>query len=80
MAASTTKSEAFEVEYVTLHGHRRAFVKCGSGPALLLLHGLGCDHTTWEPVIEAAQRHLPDGPRHGRRICRGAARRADERG
>jgi pimeloyl-ACP methyl ester carboxylesterase len=39
------------VEYVTVHGHRRAFVKVGSGPALLLLHGLGCDHTTWDPII-----------------------------
>lgn len=47
-----TKVEAFpEVEYVTVHGHRRAYVKMGSGPALLLLHGLACDHTTWHPVI-----------------------------
>ncbi|WP_278255173.1 alpha/beta fold hydrolase [Nocardioides convexus] len=42
-----------EVQYVTLHGKRRAFVKQGSGPALLLLHGLACDHTTWTPVIDA---------------------------
>ncbi|MGD9961283.1 alpha/beta fold hydrolase [Nocardioides sp.] len=42
----------YDVQYVTLHGHRRAFVKAGSGPVLLLLHGLGCDHTTWDPVIE----------------------------
>jgi hypothetical protein len=35
-----------QVEHVTVHGHRRAFVRMGSGPALLLLHGLGCDHTT----------------------------------
>lgn len=39
------------VEYVTVHGHRRAYVKAGSGPALLLLHGLACDHTTWSPII-----------------------------
>ncbi|MFD0807591.1 alpha/beta fold hydrolase [Nocardioides caeni] len=42
-----------EVQYVVLHGKRRAFVKQGSGPALLLLHGLACDHTTWSPVIDA---------------------------
>ncbi len=58
-----------DVEYVTLHGHRRAFVRTGSGPALLLLHGLGCDHTTWEPVIrELARRHTviaPDLLGHG---------------
>ena len=44
-------STACDVQYVTLHGHRRAFVKAGSGPVVLLLHGLGCDHTTWDPVI-----------------------------
>ncbi|WP_200958967.1 alpha/beta fold hydrolase [Nocardioides sp. Root190] len=41
-----------EVQYVTLHGKRRAFVIKGSGPAVLLLHGLACDHTTWSPVID----------------------------
>ena len=46
----------FEVEYLTIHGHKRAYVKAGSGPALLLLHGLGCDHTTWQPVISALSR------------------------
>lgn len=62
-------SAPFEVEYVTLHGHRRAFVKAGSGPALLLLHGLGCDHTTWDPVIVDLARHYtvlaPDLLGHG---------------
>jgi pimeloyl-ACP methyl ester carboxylesterase len=48
---SVPSSADLEVQYVTIHGHRRAFVKAGQGPALLLLHGLGCDHTTWEPVI-----------------------------
>ncbi|GAB3866234.1 alpha/beta hydrolase [Nocardioides maradonensis] len=42
-----------EVDYVTVHGHRRAYVRQGSGPALLLLHGLACDHRTWDPVIDA---------------------------
>lgn len=41
-----------ELQRVTIHGHERAFVKVGAGPALLLLHGLGCDHTTWLPVID----------------------------
>ncbi|KRB73400.1 hypothetical protein ASE01_21680 [Nocardioides sp. Root190] len=35
-----------------MHGKRRAFVIKGSGPAVLLLHGLACDHTTWSPVID----------------------------
>ncbi len=44
------------VEHVTVHGHRRAFVRAGSGPVVLLLHGLGCDHTTWAPVIDSLAR------------------------
>lgn len=58
-----------ELQYVEIHGHRRAFVKTGSGPALLLLHGLGCDHTTWSLVIESlAKRYTviaPDLLGHG---------------
>ncbi|MFT4010545.1 MAG: alpha/beta fold hydrolase [Nocardioidaceae bacterium] len=58
-----------EVEYLTIHGHRRAFVRAGSGPAILLLHGLGCDHTTWSPVIgKLAERYTviaPDFLGHG---------------
>lgn len=60
---------SIELEFVTIHGHRRAFVRTGSGPALLLLHGLGCDHTTWSPVIESlAKRYTviaPDLLGHG---------------
>lgn len=62
-------SEEFDVQYVTLHGHRRAYVRAGSGPVLLLLHGLACDHTTWAPVIgELARRYTviaPDLLGHG---------------
>jgi pimeloyl-ACP methyl ester carboxylesterase len=57
------------VQHVTVHGHRRAYVKVGKGPALLLLHGLGCDHTTWLPVIGSlAKRYTviaPDFLGHG---------------
>jgi pimeloyl-ACP methyl ester carboxylesterase len=59
----------FEVQYLTIHGHRRAFVKAGQGPVVLLLHGLGCDHTTWEPVIDSLSRRYtviaPDLLGHG---------------
>lgn len=62
--------KGIEVQYLTIHGHRRAFVKAGSGPALLLLHGLGCDHTTWLPVIQALSRRYtviaPDLLGHGK--------------
>ncbi|WP_246209978.1 alpha/beta fold hydrolase [Nocardioides piscis] len=59
-----------ELEFVEIHGHKRAFVRAGTGPALLLLHGLGCDHTTWAPVVELlAKRYtviVPDLLGHGR--------------
>jgi pimeloyl-ACP methyl ester carboxylesterase len=62
-------STAHEVQYVNIHGHRRAFVKAGQGPVVLLLHGLGCDHTTWEPVIDSLARRYtviaPDLLGHG---------------
>ena len=58
-----------DVEFVTIHGHRRAFVKAGKGPALLLLHGVGCDHTSWDEVIEPLSRRFtviaPDLLGHG---------------
>ncbi len=58
-----------EVKYLTIHGHKRAYIKAGSGPALLLLHGLGCDHTTWLPVIATLARRYtviaPDLLGHG---------------
>lgn len=59
-----------EPQFVTVHGHRRAYVKQGNGPALLLLHGLACDHTTWAPVVDRlAERFTviaPDFLGHGR--------------
>ena len=62
--------EPVEMQHLTIHGHRRAYVKTGTGPALLLLHGLGCDSTTWHPVITALARHhtviAPDLLGHGR--------------
>lgn len=57
------------LQHVMVHGHRRAFVKMGSGPAILLLHGLGGDHSNWEPVIESLARTntviVPDLLGHG---------------
>ena len=59
-----------ELQRVTIHGHERAYLKAGDGPALLLLHGLGCDHTTWLPVFEELAKRFtviaPDLLGHGR--------------
>jgi pimeloyl-ACP methyl ester carboxylesterase len=62
-------SERSDLQYVTIHGHRRAYVVKGEGPAVLLLHGMACDHTTWLPIIDRlAERHTviaPDLLGHG---------------
>lgn len=58
------------VQYVTVHGHRRAYVMGGEGPAVLLLHGVGMDHQSWLPVFERLVPNytvvVPDLLGHGR--------------
>jgi len=60
----------FQVQYVMVHGYRRAYVKAGSGPAVLLVHGIGDSSDTWRPVLEnLAKDHTviaPDLLGHGR--------------
>ncbi|GAB3126300.1 alpha/beta hydrolase [Tsukamurella serpentis] len=41
-----------ELCFTTIHGHRRAYRTGGSGPAILLLHGIGDNSLVWEPVME----------------------------
>jgi pimeloyl-ACP methyl ester carboxylesterase len=57
------------LEYRTIHGYRRAFRIAGSGPAILLIHGIGDNSTTWGTVqAKLAQRFTviaPDLLGHG---------------
>ncbi len=61
--------EAPSLQFRTIHGYRRAFRIAGSGPALLLIHGVGCNSKSWEPVLaKLAQRFTviaPDLLGHG---------------
>ena len=54
---------------IRLHGHRVRFHRAGSGPLLVLLHGIASTADTWAPVADAlAQRHTilaPDLLGHG---------------
>ncbi|MGI9210032.1 MAG: alpha/beta fold hydrolase [Rhodococcus sp. (in: high G+C Gram-positive bacteria)] len=54
----------------TIHGYRRAFRMAGSGPALLLIHGIGDNSSTWTDVIpHLAEKYTviaPDLLGHGR--------------
>jgi hypothetical protein len=59
----------WELRYRPVHGYRRAYRMAGSGPALLLIHGIGDDSSTWAPVLSALGRHhtviAPDLLGHG---------------
>ncbi|TYP87246.1 alpha/beta fold hydrolase [Blastococcus xanthinilyticus] len=52
-----------------VHGHKRAFLRAGDGPPLLLLHGIGNNCSTWAGVIgRLAEQHTviaPDLLGHG---------------
>lgn len=58
-----------DVQYVVVHGYRRAYRMAGSGPALLLLHGLACDSSTWDDVMPELAKNFtviaPDLLGHG---------------
>lgn len=60
----------YDLRTVRIHGHERAYVLAGQGPALLLVHGLGNDHHSWDPVLPRLARHFtviaPDLLGHGR--------------
>lgn len=55
--------------YRMVHGYRRAFIQAGSGPPLLLIHGIGDSAESWLDVIPALARHhtviAPDLLGHG---------------
>jgi pimeloyl-ACP methyl ester carboxylesterase len=67
---SRDKEPQFELQYRTIHGYRRAFVHAGSGPALLLIHGIGDSSETWRELLPALAREYtvvaPDLLGHGR--------------
>ncbi|HEX4447039.1 MAG TPA: alpha/beta fold hydrolase, partial [Polyangiaceae bacterium] len=41
----------YRVQYRTIHGYKRAFIRVGQGPALLLIHGIGDSSSTWEHLL-----------------------------
>ncbi|NLU81403.1 alpha/beta hydrolase [Rhodococcus sp. HNM0569] len=57
------------LEYRTIHGYRRAYRIAGEGPAILLLHGIGDNSSTWAEIIpHLARTHTvlaPDLLGHG---------------
>jgi len=68
-ALRPAREVAPSLQYRTIHGYRRAFRIAGSGPAVLLIHGVGDNSTTWNSVhSKLAQRFTviaPDLLGHG---------------
>jgi pimeloyl-ACP methyl ester carboxylesterase len=60
---------SFKLRETTLHGHRVAYRLAGSGPPIVLIHGITSSSATWESVAPAlAERHTvlaPDLLGHG---------------
>jgi pimeloyl-ACP methyl ester carboxylesterase len=58
------------LQFRTIHGYKRAYRIAGSGPAILLIHGIGDNSTTWNAIqAKLAQRFTviaPDLLGHGR--------------
>jgi pimeloyl-ACP methyl ester carboxylesterase len=61
---------AIEPRTITLHGRELSYVQAGSGPVLLLIHGIAGTLENWQAVIEPLARGhtvlAPDLPGHGR--------------
>jgi pimeloyl-ACP methyl ester carboxylesterase len=60
---------AFEMKEIELHGHRVAYRSGGSGPVLVLVHGITSTSATWERVMPALAKRFtviaPDLLGHG---------------
>lgn len=58
-----------EVRTVTVHGRSVSYTECGSGPVLLLVHGMAGNARNWDDVVELLARDntviAPDLPGHG---------------
>lgn len=64
-----TPEDPLELRELTLHGHRVAYRQAGSGPVLVLIHGITSDSRTWRRVMPYLARRFtvlaPDLIGHG---------------
>jgi pimeloyl-ACP methyl ester carboxylesterase len=62
--------DEYGIQYARVHGYRRAYVRAGHGPPVLLLHGIGDSSGTWAGLIPLLAEHFtvvaPDLLGHGR--------------
>jgi pimeloyl-ACP methyl ester carboxylesterase len=64
-----TREDPLELRELTLHGHRIAYRQAGSGPVVVLIHGITSDSRTWRRVMPYLARRFtvlaPDLIGHG---------------
>jgi pimeloyl-ACP methyl ester carboxylesterase len=69
MTVTRPSARALELQELTLHGHRIAYRHAGSGPVLVLIHGITSDSRTWRRVMPYLARRFtviaPDLLGHG---------------
>jgi pimeloyl-ACP methyl ester carboxylesterase len=69
MTGSRFSARALELQELTLHGHRIAYRQAGTGPVLVLIHGITSDSRTWRRVMPYLARRFtviaPDLLGHG---------------
>ena len=62
-------TSAFSPKHLTLHGHDLAYREAGTGPTVLLIHGMAGSSRTWKAVMPRLAGHChviaPDLPGHG---------------
>jgi pimeloyl-ACP methyl ester carboxylesterase len=67
---SATDASATERTTFSLHGHEVFYRRAGSGPVMVLVHGMAGNSATWQPLIDELADHFtvvaPDLPGHGR--------------
>ncbi|MGI8580353.1 MAG: alpha/beta fold hydrolase [Solirubrobacteraceae bacterium] len=61
--------DSFELRHTVLHGHSVAYRSAGSGPAIVLIHGITSNSLTWEAIAPSLARNhtviAPDLLGHG---------------
>jgi len=69
MADRAPDDDQYPVQHVVLHGDRVAYRRAGSGPALLLLHGIAGSSSTWSSAMRLLESRFtliaPDFLGHG---------------
>ena len=60
---------ALELRHIEIHGHRVGYLSAGSGPVVVLIHGMAGSSATWRAVVPRLAEHFtviaPDLVGHG---------------